>query len=139
MALPDKRGKLQDTRREIYELGPEPAPDDIDGCSPAIVTWYDADLFFLVASNTSSDELVRIAVSLYAQRRIRRNSAQRLKRTTGELDASGAVAGRSGEDRQSACDSAIRLLTHHQWQRPKTSSAQTGRGASYQVDIFGLS
>jgi len=44
-----------------------------------------------------------------------------------------------GEGRQSTCDSVIRLLTHHQWQRPKTSNAQTGRGASDQVDIFGPS
>ena len=57
----------------IYELGPEPAPDDIDGRTPAVVIWHDADLFFLVASDAmSSDELVRIAISLYGQSRIKR-------------------------------------------------------------------
>jgi hypothetical protein len=57
----------------IYELGPEPAPDDIDGRTPAVVTWHDADLFFLVASDTmSSHELVRIAISLYGRGRINR-------------------------------------------------------------------
>ena len=50
----------------VYELGPEPAPGDIDGRSPAVVTWHDAEMFYLIASDEmSSDELVRIAVSLY--------------------------------------------------------------------------
>jgi hypothetical protein len=67
-------GQIAGHATRIYELGPEPAPDDIDGRSPAVVTWYDADLFFLVASDTmSSDELVRIALSLYGQRRIKRD------------------------------------------------------------------
>ena len=49
---------------------PEPAPDDIDGRSPAIVAWHDGELFCLIASDTmSSDQLVRIAISLYGQRR----------------------------------------------------------------------
>ena len=42
---------IRSTRRHtarIYELGPEPGPDDIDGRTPAVVTWHDADLFFLV-------------------------------------------------------------------------------------------
>jgi len=76
-----QEGQIAGHAAQIYELGPEPAPDDIDGRSPAVVTWYDADLFFLVASNTmSSDELVRIAVSLYAQRRNQTSSRQRLNR-----------------------------------------------------------
>jgi hypothetical protein len=54
----------------VYELGPEPMPDDIDGRSPAIVAWHDGELFCLIASDTmSSDQLVRIAISLYGQRR----------------------------------------------------------------------
>jgi hypothetical protein len=54
----------------VYELGPEPAADDIDGRSPAVVVWHDGELLCLVASATmSSDALVRIAASLYRQRR----------------------------------------------------------------------
>jgi len=50
----------------VYELGPEPEPDDIDGRSPSVVTWHDAEMFYLIASGEMpSDALVRIAVSLY--------------------------------------------------------------------------
>jgi hypothetical protein len=50
----------------VYEPGPEPPPDDIDGRMPAVVAWHDAELFCLIASDTmSSDELVNISVSLY--------------------------------------------------------------------------
>jgi hypothetical protein len=50
----------------VYELGPEPPPDDIDGRRPSVVTWHDGDMFYLVASSTlSSDDLVRVAMSLY--------------------------------------------------------------------------
>jgi len=50
----------------VYELGPEPAPGDIDGRSPAVVTWHDADMFYLIASGEmSADDLVRVALSLY--------------------------------------------------------------------------
>lgn len=50
----------------LYEHGPEPDPDDIDGRMPAVVTWSDGDLFFLVASGElSTATLVRIAMSLY--------------------------------------------------------------------------
>jgi hypothetical protein len=70
-----QEGQIAGHAARIYELGPEPAPDDIDGRSPAVVTWHDADLFFLVASDTmSSDELVRIAVSLYGEGRIKRGA-----------------------------------------------------------------
>jgi hypothetical protein len=49
-----------------YEQGPEPAPDDIDGRLPAVVTWHDAEMFFLIASHTlDPEELIRIASSLY--------------------------------------------------------------------------
>jgi hypothetical protein len=52
----------------VYDLGPEPPPDDIDGRMPAVVVWHDAELLCLVASGTmSSDTLVRIAGSLYRQ------------------------------------------------------------------------
>ena len=56
----------------VYELGPEVAPDDIDGRSPAVVVWHEAELFYLIASDTmGSDELVRIAMSLYEHGRAR--------------------------------------------------------------------
>ena len=32
-------GRIAGHVARIYELGPEPAPDDIDGRSPAVVTW----------------------------------------------------------------------------------------------------
>ncbi len=61
----------------VYELGPEPEPDDIDGRSPAVVVWHDAAMFYLVASGEmSSDALVRIAVSLYDGRADGRGRAQ---------------------------------------------------------------
>ena len=51
----------------VYELGPQPPPDDIDGRSPAVVVWHDGGLLLLVASDTmSADKVARIAVSLYA-------------------------------------------------------------------------
>ncbi len=50
-----------------YELGPIPAEDDIDGRSPSVVVWHDAEMFYLVASDEmSSSDLAKIAVSLYA-------------------------------------------------------------------------
>ena len=50
----------------VYELGPEPEPGDIDGRSPAVVTWHDAAMFYLIASGEmSSNDLVKIATSLY--------------------------------------------------------------------------
>jgi hypothetical protein len=49
-----------------YELGPEPEPDDIDGRRLSVVTWQDGEMFFLLASGEMfSDELVRIACSMY--------------------------------------------------------------------------
>jgi len=51
----------------IYELGPEPEPDDIDGRMPAVVTWHDEGMFFFIASTEMSpDALVAVAMSLYA-------------------------------------------------------------------------
>lgn len=50
----------------LYEHGPEPAPDDIDGRMPAVLTWSDGELFFLVASGElSTTTLMQIATSLY--------------------------------------------------------------------------
>jgi hypothetical protein len=48
----------------VYELGPEPEPDDPDGRMPALVAWADGELFLLVASGElSADELLAIAAS----------------------------------------------------------------------------
>ena len=50
----------------LYELGPEPPPDDIDGRSPAVVTWADGDMFYLIASGElSANEILEIASALY--------------------------------------------------------------------------
>ena len=50
----------------VYELGPEPPPDDIDGRSPSVVVWHDADMLFLIASGQMpADALMPIAESLY--------------------------------------------------------------------------
>jgi len=79
-------GRIAGHAARIYELGPEPAPDDIDGRSPAVVTWHDADLFFLVASDTmSSRELIRIAISLYGKGRIKRGRRQLNREPRGRL------------------------------------------------------
>jgi hypothetical protein len=54
----------------VYELGPEPPPDDIDGRTPAVVSWADGDLHMLVVSDTlQADELLRIAASIYHSER----------------------------------------------------------------------
>jgi hypothetical protein len=50
----------------IYELGPEPDPDDIDGRNPAVVTWHDDGIQYFVASDTlASSELIDIAMSIH--------------------------------------------------------------------------
>lgn len=57
-------------RARVYELGPEPPPDDIDGRNPSVVTWHDGDMFYLITSGEmSSKELVRVAVSMYEARK----------------------------------------------------------------------
>ena len=49
----------------LYELGPVPPPDDIDGRSPSVVTWSDGDVFFLIASSELPvADLVPIAESM---------------------------------------------------------------------------
>jgi hypothetical protein len=50
----------------VYELGPEPPPDDIDGRQPAVVAWHDGAMFYFIASvQLPAVELMRIAASLY--------------------------------------------------------------------------
>jgi hypothetical protein len=51
---------------KLYELGPEPSPDDIDPRNPAVIVWCDGEMFYLVASDTMSlEDLVPIAHSVY--------------------------------------------------------------------------
>jgi hypothetical protein len=53
----------------LYELGPAVDPDDIDGRMPAVVVWHDAEMLYLVASDSMQvDELAKIAASLYPVR-----------------------------------------------------------------------
>jgi hypothetical protein len=50
----------------VFELGPEPEPDDIDGRSPAVVVWHDGEMLYFIASyEMSSDRLIPVATSLY--------------------------------------------------------------------------
>jgi hypothetical protein len=50
----------------VYDLGPVPQPDDIDPRSPAVVTWHDGEMFYLIASDKLDLEtLLRIARSFY--------------------------------------------------------------------------
>ena len=61
-----REGKIAGHDARIYELGPEPPADDIDGRSPAVVTWHEGSTFFLIASGElTAAELERIAVSMY--------------------------------------------------------------------------
>lgn len=62
----DPRGaRILGRDARLYELGPEPEPGDIDGRSPAVVAWHDAEMFYLIASDTmGSDELFAIAISV---------------------------------------------------------------------------
>ena len=65
---PDGRdAQIAGCAARVYELGPEPAIDDIDGRLPSVVTWYDGEMFYLIASDQmSADDLIKIANSLYA-------------------------------------------------------------------------
>lgn len=50
----------------IYDIGPEPPPDDIDGRMPSVVTWCDGAMFYLIASHDlAPPDLLRVAVSVY--------------------------------------------------------------------------
>lgn len=61
-----REGKIGGHAARIYELGPEPPADDIDGRSPAVVTWHDGPTFFLIASGElPAAELEQIATSMY--------------------------------------------------------------------------
>jgi hypothetical protein len=61
-----REARIAGHEARVYELGPEPEPDDIDGGREAVVVWHDVGMFFLVASREmASDELIEIAISLY--------------------------------------------------------------------------
>jgi hypothetical protein len=65
-----REARIAGREARLYERGPEPPPEDIDGRSPSVVTWHDADMFYLISSGEMSpDDLVRVAVSLYAARK----------------------------------------------------------------------
>ena len=60
---PDAQPSL---RARVYELGPEPGPDDPDPRMPAVLAWADGEVFCLLASETlEADELIEMARSLY--------------------------------------------------------------------------
>jgi hypothetical protein len=61
-----REARLAGHAARMYERGPEPPPGDIDGRSPAVVTWHDGSMFYLIASDElGPDELFAIAVSMY--------------------------------------------------------------------------
>lgn len=50
----------------LYPLGPAPQPDDVDPRMPAVVTWCDGEMFYLLASERLEVEsLLEIAQSCY--------------------------------------------------------------------------
>lgn len=54
-----------------YPLGPEVPPDDVDGRAPAVVTWHEGGVHFLMASGTLEVErLEAIAASLYPEEQV---------------------------------------------------------------------
>jgi hypothetical protein len=67
-----QEGAIGGHAARIYELGPEPEPDDIDGRSPSVVTWHDGEMFFLIASGELPvADLIPIAASIYDPRSLR--------------------------------------------------------------------
>lgn len=58
--------RIRGHEARIYDLGPEPEPGDVDGRPPAVVAWYEGELFlFLASGELPSSALVRIAESLH--------------------------------------------------------------------------
>jgi hypothetical protein len=55
----------------VYELGPDPGPEDIDGPMPSVVTWHDGEMFFFIASHEMKvEELIPVALSIYLPPRV---------------------------------------------------------------------
>lgn len=64
-----REARIAGREARTYEAGPVPPPDDPDPRMPAVVTWWDGDLHFLLAAeNLSVIDLVRIAGSIYRDR-----------------------------------------------------------------------
>lgn len=58
--------KVGDHAAAIYDLGPEPAPEDDDPRDPAVVAWADDRLFLFLASDEMPvQRLLEIADGLY--------------------------------------------------------------------------
>ena len=54
---------------KMYERGPEPEPGDPDARMPAVVTWHDGEMFFLLASGELPvQDLITIAQSIHSPR-----------------------------------------------------------------------
>ena len=65
-----REGAIAGHAARIYELAPEPEPDDIDGRMPSVVAWHDGEMVFLIASGELPvADLIPIAASMYAPRR----------------------------------------------------------------------
>jgi hypothetical protein len=61
-----REGQIAGHTARIYELGPEPPPDDVEGRSPAVVTWSEGPMFYLIASGElPATELMQISRSMY--------------------------------------------------------------------------
>jgi hypothetical protein len=69
-------GSSQQPSGASLRAGARASPDDIDGRTPAVVSWADGDLHVLVVSDTlQADELLRIAASIYYSKRSGRSGA----------------------------------------------------------------
>jgi len=67
VARDPQEGAIAGHAARIYELAPEPEPDDIDGRMPSVVTWHDGEMVFLIASGELPvADLIPIAASMYA-------------------------------------------------------------------------
>jgi ankyrin repeat protein len=62
-----RKARIAGHEARVYERGPEPDANDPDGRLPAVVTWHDGEMFYLLASDHLLTEvLVTIGDSLYA-------------------------------------------------------------------------
>lgn len=58
--------RIRGREGRAFPLGPEVPPDDIDGRSAAVVTWYDGPMFhFVMSTQLPVDEVALVAASLY--------------------------------------------------------------------------
>jgi hypothetical protein len=78
-----QEGAIAGHAARIYELGPEPEPDDIDGRMPSVVTWHDGEMLLLIASGELPvADLIPIAASMYAPRTVTPTLRLKLTRST---------------------------------------------------------